>query len=126
MNFGDIPQYIPTRLWNSIEFAKKVFENGIDGSVLKYFSNEIRNDPDICRMTLLSGGFHYMSDSFRQNKEVILEVGDRFEIFRIIEDINKELIEDEDIIKAYWEDIAGNILGESCDLFCLCSIIRNR
>ena len=122
-HIGDTHKYIPTRFWNSIEFAKKVFASGVSGSILEYFSDEIRNDIDICKMTLLSGGFRYMNDCIRQNKACILEIGDTFDI---IDDIGKELLKDEDIIEAYWNNVAGYICGDPYDLHCVCSIIRNR
>ena len=123
IHIGDVFQYIPKKFWNSIEFAKKVFSSDITGEVLQYFSDEIRSNPEICEMTLLSGGFRYMDDSIRKNKSVILEMGD---IFYISDAIDKELIEDEDILKLYWKNVSEFIFGDSTDLLCACSIVRSR
>lgn len=106
-----------------MEFAKKVFSSDITGAVLQYFPDEIKSKLEICEMTLLSGSFRYMDESIRKNKSVILEIG---EVFWIIDSIDKELIEDEDILKSYWKNVSEFIFGESTDLLCTCSIIRNR
>lgn len=109
----DIGKYIPQRFLNSMDFAKKVFSRDVRGEELKYFSDEIRNNLEICKMASVNG-YPYMSENIRKNKEFALEMG---YFFHTIDYMDKSLKKDEDIVKAYWED-------NCIDIFtCLCSVI---
>lgn len=113
---GDTCRYVPKEFFCDVEFAKKVFNKDTYGSELKYFSDEIRNDIEICKLASC-GDYPHMSEKIRKNKEIALELGANFSNINYVD---KDLRKDQDIIKRYWSDVKEKI----CDYFCcLCSVI---
>jgi hypothetical protein len=112
-----ICKYIPKKLLASKEFAKKVM-NVVNDSVIQYFSNEIKNDFEICKNAYVVG-YPFISENVRGNKELALKALDEPSYAWNIRYINKSLKKDKDIIKKYWDMVKSPYL----EWYTPCSII---
>lgn len=92
-------EYIGDTLKNNKEFAKKALRKY--GDSIKYFSDEIKNDFECCKIATQNYGYTYIGKEMQKNKELAL-----IELKRCCWDVkyvDKELRKDEDIIKQYWK-----------------------
>lgn len=98
-------KYMGDDLKNNKEFAKKVFAKKY-GYSLCYFSNNVKNDFECCKTSIVDGfsGYRYIGEKLKDNKELALcEINRKYG--HDIKSICKELRRDEDIIKAHWNKI---------------------
>ena len=88
-----------------------------DGYALEYFSDDIKNDFECCKVSIVEGfsGYRYIGNDMKMNKELgLMEINN----CHGIKEINKELRKDKDIIEAYW-----NSVDRKPNTNYLCSII---
>ncbi len=114
--YGENIKYAELDIRNDKEFAKKFLEE--NGYSLQYFSEEIRNDIEICRIAC-NLGYNYATDNIRKNKQLALEVFVPFHM----KIINKNLRKDKDIIKKFWDEITSIIGMGGFEWLIPCSII---
>ena len=75
-----------------------------DGYALEYFSDDIKNDFECCKVSIVEGfsGYRYIGNDMKMNKELgLMEINN----CHGIKEINKELRKDKDIIEAYWNSV---------------------
>ena len=75
-----------------------------DGYALEYFSDDIKNDFESCKASIVEGfsGYRYIGNDMKMNKELgLMEINN----CHGIKEINKELRKDKDIIEAYWNSV---------------------
>lgn len=113
---GRICKYLGEQLKKNKEFAKQVFKMKY-GYALEYFSDDIKNDFECCKVSIVEGfsGYRYIGNDMKMNKELgLMEINN----CHGIKEINKELRKDKDIIEAYW-----NSVDRKPNTNYLCSII---
>lgn len=90
-------------LLNNREFAKKFLKKYPHS--LKYFSDEIKNDFEICKNATIS--YRDMGKKIRKNRELALEILKKQAYD--IKYIDKELRKDKEICEAYWNYVKENL-----------------
>ena len=112
--FGEVCRYLPKKFLQSMEFAQKIFQEGISGVELQYFSEEIKNNLEFCKRIVSLDSYPYMGENIHKNKEIALKLGAKFGNIKYVD---KNLRKDKEIIDTYWEDLDFE------NLVCLCSIV---
>ena len=116
---GRVCEYMGKKLKNNKEFAKKVFRNEY-GYSLSYFSNNIKNDFECCKIAIVDGfsGYYYIGEKMKNNKELALtEINRKYG--HDIRAVSKTLRKDKDIIEAHW----NKVYKEPSYFIDFCSII---
>ena len=116
---GRVCEYMGKKLKNNKEFAKKVFRNEY-GYSLSYFSNNIKNDFECCKIAIVDGfsGYYYIGEKMKNNKELALtEINRKYG--HDIRAVSKTLRKDKDIIEAHW----NKVYNEPSYFIDFCSII---
>ena len=102
---GRICKYLGSKLKDNKEFAKEVFRKKY-GYSLSYFSDNVKNDFECCRASIIDGfsGYRYIGDKMKENKELaLMEINRKYG--HDIRTISKKLRKDKDIIKAHWNKV---------------------
>ena len=102
---GRICEYLGDKLKHDKDFAKKVF-NKQYGYALYYFFDNVKNDFECCKASIIDGfsGYRYIGNKMKENKELALMEINR-EYGHDIRTISKNLRKDRDIIKAHWNKV---------------------
>ena len=104
---GLVCEYMGKQLKANKEFAKKVFKRKY-GYALEFFSDNVKNDFECCKASIIEGISGYnIGEKQKNNKELaLLEINNGLCDVR---EIPKKLRKDKEIVETYWKKMYSTL-----------------
>ena len=119
---GLVCEYMGKQLKANKKLAKEVFKRKY-GYALEFFSENVKNDFECCKASIIEGisGYRYIGEKQKDNKELaLLEINNGLCDVR---EIPKKLRKDKEIVGTYWKKMYSTAKDMWCAPGFFCSIV---